>query len=61
MMEALAYLCEQGGDPTILCKKGRTPKTIAEEDDCRMAAALLGINNFHLAMYSREYLYVYLK
>ena len=43
MMEVLAYLCEQGGDPTILSKDGRTPKSIAEDNNCQIAAALLGI------------------
>lgn len=43
MMEVLAYLCEQGGDPTILCRQGKTPKIIAEEDNCQIAAALLGM------------------
>ena len=41
-MEVLAYLCEQGGDPTILCRHGKTPKIIVEEDNCQIAAALLG-------------------
>ena len=45
-MEALAYLCEQGGDPTIICKQGRTPKVIAAEDECQIAAALLGIYTY---------------
>ena len=42
-MEALTYLCEQGGDPTILSSDGRTPKNIVEENNCEIAAALLGI------------------
>ena len=42
MMEVLAYLCEQGGDPTILSKDGRTPKSIAEDNNCQIAVALLG-------------------
>ena len=42
-MEALTYLCEQGGDPTILSSDGRTPKNIVEENNCEIAATLLGI------------------
>ena len=41
-MEVLAYLCDQGGDPTMICSQERTPKAIAEEDNCKIAAALLG-------------------
>lgn len=43
MMEVLTYLCEQGGDPTIMSKDEKTPKIITEEDNCQIAAALLGI------------------
>ena len=42
IMEVLAYLCDQGGDPTMICSQERTPKVIAEEDNCKIAAALLG-------------------
>ena len=42
-MEVLAHLCEQGGDPTILCKQERTAKTIVEENGNRVATALLGM------------------
>ena len=42
MMEVLTYLCEQGGDPTIMSKDEKTPKIITEEDNCQIAAALLG-------------------
>jgi len=42
-MEVLAHLCEQGGDPSILCKQDRTAKTIAEGNGNRIATALLGM------------------
>ena len=60
MMEVLAYLCEQGGDPTILCKDERTPKTIAEEGNCQIAAALLG-TIMHQGHYAVIYLLFYLE
>jgi len=41
-MEVLAHLCEQGGDPTILCKQEKTAKTIVEENGTRIATAVLG-------------------
>lgn len=43
IMEVLSCLCDQGGDPTIICGQERTPKVIAEEDKCYIAAALLGM------------------
>ncbi|XP_065916963.1 leucine-rich repeat serine/threonine-protein kinase 1-like isoform X2 [Dysidea avara] len=48
IMEVLAHLCEQGGDPTILCKQERTAKTIVEENGNRVATALLELlENIH--------------
>ena len=60
MMEVLAYLCEQGGDPTILSKDGRTPKSIAEDDNCQIAAVLLG-TAMQQAHYVFKYLLLYLE
>ena len=54
-MEALAYLCEQGGDPTILSKDGRTPKSIAEDNNCQIAVALLGTAMQQSLMYLHIY------
>ena len=42
MLEILAHLCEQGGDPTHLSKQGKTAKEIAENRNSKIAVALLG-------------------
>ena len=43
LLEALAHLCEQGGDPTCVCKQGKTPKSIVIERNIKIAVALLGM------------------
>ena len=42
MLEILAHLCEQGGDPTCVSTQGKTAKEIAQNRDNKIAAALLG-------------------
>ena len=43
MLEVLAHLCEQGGDPTHTNKQGKTAKEIAQTKDIKIAVALLGM------------------
>ena len=43
MLEILAHLCEQGGDPTCVSTQGKTAKGIAHNRDNKIAATLLGM------------------
>ena len=49
MLEILAHLCEQGGDPTCASIEGKTAKEIARNRDYKIVAALLGM--FHSYVY----------
>ena len=49
MLEILAHLCEQGGDPTYLGKQEKTAKEIAENRNSKIAVSLLGM--FYLYAY----------
>ena len=46
MLEILAHLCEQGGDPTYTNKQGRSAKEIAENAENKIAVALLGMHMY---------------
>ena len=43
MLEILAHLCEQGGDPTCTSAQGKTVKEIAENRNSKLAVALLSM------------------
>ena len=43
MLDILAHLCEQGGDPTCTNKQKKTAKEIAENRDSKIAVTLLGM------------------
>ena len=43
MLEILAHLCEQGGDPTCVSAQGKTAKEIAENRNSKIVVALLGM------------------
>ena len=43
MLEILAHLCEQGGDPMHVSKQEKTAKEIAENRNSKIAVALLGM------------------
>ena len=43
MLEILAHLCEQGGDPTCASTEGKTAKEIAHSRDNKIVATLLGM------------------
>ena len=43
LLEALAHLCEQGGDVVLTCKQGQTAKTLAQEGGHKIAVVLLGM------------------
>ena len=49
MLEILAHLCEQGGDPMHVSKQKKTIKEIAENRNSKIAVALLG--TFYLYVY----------
>ena len=49
MLEILAHLCEQGGDPTCASTEGKTAKEIARNRDYKIVAALLGM--YHSYVY----------
>ena len=43
MLDILAHLCEQGGDPTRTNKEEKTAKEIADNRDSKIAVTLLGM------------------
>ena len=46
LLDIIGGLFNNGADPTVKCKMGRTPKDIAIQNDFKLGAALFGNVNY---------------
>ena len=46
MLDIIGYLFNNGGDPTVKCNVGWTPRDIATQSNFKLGAALFGNLNY---------------